>query len=264
MRGQWKYPELWDSVQVALCPSQGCTWDRLRDYSGKQNHGTLTNMDPGTDWSPSQGQLALDFDGTDDYVTCGSIGIPTGSAPRTVTGWIYKTDNTTHGPLVHYGALASRQRFLFNVMGAGGYSGIPNQRLSAEFNGNTVYSADSVTLGQWVFVAATAGGLVSATNLYIDGMKSTVATTGVDGTLATASSSISLGAFFPLESVYGKMLLDDIRIYDRVLSDNAIRLLATRRGIAYELAPRRRHSASALFNPAWAMRRSTLIGGGLR
>ena len=40
------------------------------DASGYGNHGTLTNMDPPTDWVwvPELGRWALDFDGTDDYV----------------------------------------------------------------------------------------------------------------------------------------------------------------------------------------------------
>ena len=45
------------------------------DRSGYGNHGTLTNMDPGTDWVPSGGKLALDFDVSNDYVSVGDIAI---------------------------------------------------------------------------------------------------------------------------------------------------------------------------------------------
>jgi hypothetical protein len=47
----------------------------LLDRSGYGNHGTLTNMDAGTDWVGSQYGWALDFDGVDDYVS-----IATGNA----------------------------------------------------------------------------------------------------------------------------------------------------------------------------------------
>ena len=50
------------------CPSAGATGFRLLDRSGRSNHGTLTGMDPATDWVASGGKGALDFDGSNDYV----------------------------------------------------------------------------------------------------------------------------------------------------------------------------------------------------
>lgn len=70
------------------------TW---RDIAGT-NHGTLTGMDPATDWVGSTrpgGLGSLDFDGSNDYVTCG-----TGSATKyawtssnsiSVCGWYRAT-----------------------------------------------------------------------------------------------------------------------------------------------------------------------------
>ena len=60
--GQPLYPELWRGCVGAWCPSLGPTGLTLRDWSGFGNHGTLTNMDPGTDWVLSGGRYALDFD----------------------------------------------------------------------------------------------------------------------------------------------------------------------------------------------------------
>jgi len=48
----------------------------LRDLSGQGNHGTLTNMDPATDWVTSGGYGALDFDGSDDLVTTNLLSLP--------------------------------------------------------------------------------------------------------------------------------------------------------------------------------------------
>ena len=65
-----EYPELWQGLVGAwspcLSPPGGTV---LRELSGKGNHGTLTLMDPATDWVLSQGKGALDFDGSNDYVT---------------------------------------------------------------------------------------------------------------------------------------------------------------------------------------------------
>jgi hypothetical protein len=49
----------------------------------------------------------------------------------------------------------------------------------------------------------------------------------------------------------------DTAVYNRALSAQEIRLLATRRGIAYEMAPRRRSSAQVTTN----RRRRIIIGG---
>lgn len=50
-------------------PSLGPSGYTLLDRSRRGNHGTLTNMDAGSDWVGTSGGWALDFDGTNDYVT---------------------------------------------------------------------------------------------------------------------------------------------------------------------------------------------------
>lgn len=44
------------------------TGDKVFDLSGNGNQGTLTNMDPATDWVGGKDGWALDFDGVDDEV----------------------------------------------------------------------------------------------------------------------------------------------------------------------------------------------------
>jgi DhnA family fructose-bisphosphate aldolase class Ia len=63
----------------------------------------------------------------------------------------------------------------------------------------------------------------------------------------TSANKLVLGVDFTFVSgrnFNGQML--DVRIYHRVVSENEIRILASRRGIAYELAPRRRSRVSVL------------------
>ena len=68
-------PRLWDGVIGAWCPSLGPTGSRFHDFSRYGNWGTLTNMDPPTDWVVDGGQYSLDFDNTNDYVDLGSTQI---------------------------------------------------------------------------------------------------------------------------------------------------------------------------------------------
>jgi hypothetical protein len=66
--GESAHPNLWDGLVGAWMPSLGVTGGILRDVSENENHGTLTNMDPATDWVTTSKGLALDFDGVNDYV----------------------------------------------------------------------------------------------------------------------------------------------------------------------------------------------------
>ena len=67
-----RYASLRQGLVGAWCPSLGASGFSLIDRSGYGNHGTLTNMDPGTDWVASGGKLALDFDGVNDQINLGS------------------------------------------------------------------------------------------------------------------------------------------------------------------------------------------------
>ena len=65
-------PNLWKGLVGAWMPSFGVTGGTLKDVSGNGNDGALTNMDAATDWVATSKGLALDFDGVNDYVDCGS------------------------------------------------------------------------------------------------------------------------------------------------------------------------------------------------
>jgi len=86
-------PNLWNGLVAAWMPSLGSTGGTLRDVSGNENHGTLTDMDPATDWVTTEKGLALDFDGSDDYVSLGnSSDWNPGAGDFTWNGWIYPND----------------------------------------------------------------------------------------------------------------------------------------------------------------------------
>jgi hypothetical protein len=68
-----RFPELWRGCVFASAPLLGPTGGVVREWSGLQNHGTLTNMSTNDDWVVKQGLAALDFDGANDYVSYGTI-----------------------------------------------------------------------------------------------------------------------------------------------------------------------------------------------
>lgn len=71
-------PWAWDNVFRIFAPALGPTGDTLRDWSGAKDHGTLTLMDPATDWvigaNPRLPAYELDFGGGDDYVALSTMG----------------------------------------------------------------------------------------------------------------------------------------------------------------------------------------------
>ena len=68
----YRHQSLWHGCVGAWCPSQAHSGATLIDYSNRNNHGALTNMDPATDWVTSGGGWALDFDGNNDTVVTNS------------------------------------------------------------------------------------------------------------------------------------------------------------------------------------------------
>ena len=118
--GEAANPELWDGLVGAWMPSLGPSGSTLMDISGRGNHGTLTNMDPATDWVPGPNGYALDFDGTNDFI---NIGVSSWGASIargvTVSGRVRMT-----------GALAQRGWF-------GGFLAGANTSLFVEFNANS-------------------------------------------------------------------------------------------------------------------------------
>ena len=70
----------------AWCPSLGPSGYTLLDRSGRGQHGTLTNMDAGSDWVGGPGGWTLDFDGSNDYVSLPSISV---ANELTISTWFY-------------------------------------------------------------------------------------------------------------------------------------------------------------------------------
>ena len=60
-------PNLYKGLVGAWVPAMGPTGMTLRDIVG-ENHGTLTNMDPATDWVVGEKGYAIDLDGTPQRV----------------------------------------------------------------------------------------------------------------------------------------------------------------------------------------------------
>lgn len=88
------------NIIAGWCPSLGPTAGAMLDRFAGRNHGSLTNMDPSTDWVADGGKWALDFDGSNDQVRIAPISLGT---THTVVAWLRpvgQTNSFNFGPVL--------------------------------------------------------------------------------------------------------------------------------------------------------------------
>lgn len=253
-----KYPNLWRGCVGAWCPSRGPTGTTLFDHSAYARHGTLNSMDAGTDWVASGSGLALDLDGTNDYV---SIDNPVKPVRHlTLSAWFAMNATPSFTPLICCPLAASGWAspyvaFLLRLNNA--------TSMEADVGNGSSYSVFSATIptvvtGVWNHIAMTYDGATVVA--YYNGRRLATNTT-VTGDIGYASQPIMLGRDGG-GPTYANAKLDDCRIYSVTLTDGEVALLASRRGIAYETKPRPlpRKLSAATFKYAWARNSNVLIG----
>ena len=202
-----------------LCPSLD---DSPNDLSGNGNNGTYVN---GTatvaDSDPTYGgSRAYNFDGTDDYIDCG---FPITNTSFSVSGW-YNTDSVNGSLLGSYDWTLNRRSFYLRL-----YSDKVQFRVALAANnaGTVIESTASVSTGTWYHVAATWDATSGDMEVFING--STEAT-GTRSVMAPLLDPLTLGSYGSSATDYdGKQ--DDIRVFQRVLTQSEITHLASSRGI---------------------------------
>ena len=262
--GRPLYPSLWKGCVGAWNPGLGVSGLTLRDASGFQNNGVLTN---GPTWAASQGKYALSFDGSNDFADYGTKINIYGLSKFSCSFWIYKTSNSAGWVLNRYNTSAGGG-VVGDYFGVGSGTSVP--RASASFSGTTVNdyvvfeTADLITLNTWHHVAMSVD-LATRTNttITVDGVPQTVTitTSGTPSAVFKAATSATWTSARITGSGggqnYSAFIADDVMLFSTFMNVKTHRLLATRRGIAYEMAPRRRSSVQVTTN----RRRRIIIGG---
>ena len=190
------------------------------DSSGNARHGTAAG-------NPLFGEgrigQAIGLDGLGDYVNIDGYKGVLGSSAITVTAWI-KTNNTDTGAIAGWGPNVAGQRFGFRV---------DVGRLRLEHQGGNVQGDTSVNDGAWHHVAVTVRENVTISYpdviLYLDGADDTRPTTDADPVFnVTAAEDVSIGRRPSVDDRYFIGQIDDVRIYDRALTQEEVTWLAGR------------------------------------
>ena len=247
------------------CPSLGPTAGTLLDRFSRNNHGTLTNMDPSTDWVASGGNWALDFDGTDDYVSAGqkseyAIGT-TGQLSFSI--WMRSASIPSTASLISRSAAAAIAG-RWALFGAG-----TSWTLLATAAGNGSASASgtvaNATDGNWHCWVGVFGG--ETHQLFVDGVQRATGTYNEAATNTIAARTLLFGKYndatggetgttfqFPGQ-------LDDILIWNRKITQaEAVELYRIGRGGIYRQQRRTRYASVRRFR---RRQYAQLVGGGI-
>lgn len=219
------------------CPGiTGATGTDLLDLSGQNNKGTLTNMDPPTDWVLSEKGLALDFDGVNDYVTMTQSPNIEGLRQVALTAWIYRPSS---GSIQTFGYGTTSQKRVNIVW-------FSDNRVYCQVeNGSaTSYPNALANITGWHHLCMSFDGSLSASSrikLFIDGVDTVLTSGGSDPGTTTQTG---IGSFEINRELannrYGNGRIAEVRLYNRALSAEEIQKLYSA-GPGYKTKPKRRY-----------------------
>jgi hypothetical protein len=197
------------------------------DSSGLGNTGTLTNMDPSTDWVTGQIGGALEFDGTDDYVEVVRDCTLEPSDEFTVSVWFYWIDESVsnYGKIVAKTEIELKSPFQSYSIGQRQSFNDIEFELNVE-NQGYVFARTTLSLSTWHHLVLTFDG--TQATAYIDGSTvGSVTTSGLGNTvyyyntpLAIGNESSGLGS-----NNYVNGRIDDVRIYNYALTATEVNTL---------------------------------------
>ena len=211
-------------------PVTGPTW--TDDISGNGNTGTLVNGPKTTIGSIGQ---ALSFDGNDDSVNMGSPAVLDDLGAMTVSAWINPRSmgQGGDGPIVDkLAAGPTLGGWDFTITDSG--SGINRLDYVHEYDTTNLIrrSADNaVNLNEWSHVVLTTTGsdLASDVHIYVNGVEvsyvSSVNGVGIRASDAAKDFHVGSGESPQLSSHNFDGLIDDVRVYNRALTDHEIQRL---------------------------------------
>ena len=149
-------------------------------------------------------KLDLYFDGRNDYAEDISI---INLSEATLMGWI-KIDATATGDQV----LLGQNEFYLQLK--------TDKKIEAIANGNTVSTLTALNTNQWIHVAATYSSSNSKLKLFING--EIIDSTNIFGNLPVDTSHFTIGRKPDTNSNYFKGYFDEVRIFDKALSENLL------------------------------------------
>jgi len=191
------------------------------DSSGNGNDGTLTNMS-GNEWTAGQIDGALDFDGSNDCVSCGDLRPIT---EYTAEAWI-KADNlagsgdkNTYGFTIMASAHSGQGYPLWLTVGKGGATEVTLRAFESSVTGHTTTNANLNTVDWFHIVATAIKG--STAKVYVNGVEKLSFTAGT----TNWTDIFTIGDLRPARHICFDGTIDNVRIYNRALSSEEVAII---------------------------------------
>jgi hypothetical protein len=164
---------------------------------------------------------SMSFNGTSSYVNISGFTWPTGGGPVTVSFWNYVVTAQSSAAFT-VGNQGNPSRFLAHAPWS-------DQNIYWDYGDQAgtgrISTSYAAKLGQWCHVGLVSAGLTGSFKaIYLDGVLA-VSDSGPSSGPTSALTGINIGAWTGASS-YHNGLIDDFRIYDRVLSAAEIQALA--------------------------------------
>jgi hypothetical protein len=237
------YPSLWQGCRLAVAACLGPS-DRSQVVDWSQRVGKLPIVSPPTGGlvQLDKGEYAYKFDGT-SYIG-GTVPSPLKTFPVAFSCWFRQTtgivgDGTEDYTLMGMGDSADDNNYFFLSLYRTSSRGTCFRSLCSGLGGlhTEGYFTHDTNWHHIAYVWYT-GSFALA---YLDGRIISLSTVAGSNSSPANINTYGIQAL-SRPSIHGRsanMLMDDARIYDRILRPQEIRILARRRGIAYEGVARR-------------------------
>ncbi len=237
------------------------------------NHGTLTNMDAGSDWPGAavrgvHGRV-LDYDGSNDHVVT-SRGVPVTSAVVSVSVWLFRRDTPTTFPrLIDLSDGTHSVQVVLDTGTTGGSGFLVTKHSQYQAGLTGTQWGFLPALQRWEHLAIIFDGVASSTRVWRNGVEQTAASNNNVGAGA-AANTIFFGVRRDLNAVTRlDGALGEIAIHQRALTAAEV-MDIYRQGngaIGRQLTGQTRRRvygfAPAGFRAYWARRQNQIIGGGV-
>ena len=206
-----------DSGLVAHWKLDETSGTTASDASGNGHNGTLSNMDPATDWVTGRVAGGLDFDGVNDYVNIGNSFSPNGAI--TVCAWVKPSSNGVDRQIVSKGFDGTKTQWELKTTSAGGLVSFRHWAPGAV----GVQSIHTLVPGVWTHLTGTYDG--ATWKIYWNGVLDNQ--NAASGQVPT-TKNLYIGAV-DINGTPGQFwrgVIDDVRIYNRALAAAEIAALA--------------------------------------
>ena len=210
-------PNLWKGLVGAWMPSFGVTGNTLKDVSGNENDGTLTNMDAASDWVATSKGLALDMLSPDDFIDAGSI---EDFSDELTINIVEKTNNNFDGIRISVGSTTAANFGFQNFS-------TDRLRLFCRPASQSYVVVDSATGIRDAFSFATYSVVFNrgAVTFFKNGKKYSQHTFGLSA-LPPSTNELTIGAFagYNIGGTYQRQFTS-LHLYNRALSPKEIKQL---------------------------------------